>query len=239
MSSTLSEFAVIENPAWSSISTRHRALGNVAKRAATYDPAVSVIGGISEATDDAMNDLAELVAPGTIVAIMAQDVELPLPTPWRQLTRIEIHQMVCDAPKPFNEQPFLELGVDDVDEMIALVQATEPGPFETRTIEMGTYLGVRDDTGKLVAMAGERFKPEGWTEISGVCTDPSARGSGYAASLVGELVRRIDGRGERSFLHVVKGSPAEKTALGVYERIGFRNIRGMAVAILRNDADKQ
>jgi hypothetical protein len=41
--------------------------------------------------------------------------------------------------------------------------------------EMGRYLGIRRD-GMLVAMAGERLHPPGWTEISAVCTDAAWRG---------------------------------------------------------------
>ncbi|CAL9572765.1 hypothetical protein SUDANB58_04871 [Streptomyces sp. enrichment culture] len=66
------------------------------------------------------------------------------------------------------------LGKDDVHEMLDLVTRTEPGPSWSRTQELGTYPGVRVD-GVLVAMAGERLRPPGWTEISAVCTAPEAR----------------------------------------------------------------
>nr|WP_240926633.1 GNAT family N-acetyltransferase [Rhodococcus kroppenstedtii] len=102
--------------------------------------------------------------------------------------------------------------------MRALIDAARPGPFWPRTPELGTYLGVRDDDDTLVAMAGERLQPPGWTEISAVCTLPSARGQGLAGALVGELVRRILARGDRPFLHLAEANTA---ALRVYERLGF------------------
>nr|WP_211370656.1 GNAT family N-acetyltransferase [Nonomuraea turkmeniaca] len=83
--------------------------------------------------------------------------------------------------------------------------------------ELGTYLGVRDN-GTLVAMAGERLRPPGWTEISAVCTAPEARGRGHAARLVNALIARIAARNERPFLHVAE---ANTGAIALYERLGF------------------
>ncbi|MGW4668758.1 GNAT family N-acetyltransferase [Streptosporangium sandarakinum] len=101
--------------------------------------------------------------------------------------------------------------------MLDLVARTQPGPFWPRTCELGTYLGVRDN-GTLVAMAGERLRPPGWTEISAVCTAPEARGQGHAARLVSALVARIAARGERPFLHVAGTNTG---AIALYERLGF------------------
>ena len=112
--------------------------------------------------------------------------------------------------------------------MLALVERTRPGPFLPRTIELGTYLGVRDD-GVLVAMAGERLHPPGWTEISAVCTDPAARGRGLATRLVRALVHGIRARGEQPFLHAAADNPA----IGLYESLGFRHRRGVTFAAAR------
>ncbi|GAA3494576.1 hypothetical protein GCM10019016_016760 [Streptomyces prasinosporus] len=115
----------------------------------------------------------------------------------------------------------VELGADSVPELLDLVARTAPGPFRPRTHELGTYLGVRVD-GTLVAMAGERLRPPGWTEISTVCTAPDARGQGHAARLVSALVARIVVRGERPFLHVAETNTG---AIALYERLGFRTRR--------------
>ena len=120
---------------------------------------------------------------------------------------------------------------NDVPRMIELVRLTEPGPFDSRTIQFGNYLGIYDgDT--LVAMAGERLRPMGWVEISGVCTHPTARGRGLAAALVKELVARARSRDEHAFLNVLKGSPSEQTAIGVYERLGFQFYQSMTIFAL-------
>jgi ribosomal protein S18 acetylase RimI-like enzyme len=112
----------------------------------------------------------------------------------------------------------VELRTNSVPEMLDLVARTRPGPFWPRTRELGTYVGIRDN-GTLVAMAGERLRPPGWTEISTVCTAPDARGRGHAARLIRALVARIASRGERPFLHVAEANTA---AIALYERLGFQ-----------------
>jgi ribosomal protein S18 acetylase RimI-like enzyme len=113
---------------------------------------------------------------------------------------------------------FIELREADVPEMVELATLTKPGPFDTRTREMGTYLGIRKD-GKLVAMAGERLKLPGYTEISAVCTHPEHLGHGYAGFLMTILAERIRGRGETPILHV---RAENARAVQLYERLGFR-----------------
>ena len=59
---------------------------------------------------------------------------------------------------------------------------TKPDPFRNRTHELGQYYGIRVG-GRLLAMAGERLSPVGYTEISAVCTHPDYRGRGYGRDL--------------------------------------------------------
>ena len=88
----------------------------------------------------------------------------------------------------------------DVPEMLDLVERAQPGPFRKRTIELGRYLGIRR-AGRLVAMAGERLRLPGWTEVSAVCTDPEFRGQGLGARLTLAVAAGILERGELPFLH--------------------------------------
>jgi predicted GNAT family acetyltransferase len=101
--------------------------------------------------------------------------------------------------------------------MMELTALTKPGPFSPRTHELGTYLGIRRD-GKLIAMAGERLKIPGHTEVSAVCTHPEHTGHGYARSLMTEVMRRICSRGETPFLHVRADNVC---AIALYYKLGF------------------
>jgi predicted GNAT family acetyltransferase len=144
----------------------------------------------------------------------------PTADAWRVVSSFEVVQMT--ATRALGERcEFLALGDDDVPEMLELTRLTNPGPFLPRTIEMGDYIGVRDG-GRLVAMAGERFHVEGWTEISAVCTAPTHRGRGLATKLLRAGAAGIEARGERVFLHVVASNTG---AIRLYEALGF-SIRG-------------
>jgi predicted GNAT family acetyltransferase len=119
-----------------------------------------------------------------------------------------------------------------VPEIMALVQRTRPGPFLERTIELGTYLGIRDPAGDLIALSGMRMHLPGWTEISAVCTDDAHRGRGLAKLLVARLVDEILARGERVCLHAV----ADNTpAIKLYESLGFSIRRSMDFRFLAVD----
>src|SRR5205085_1435636 len=130
---------------------------------------------------------------------------LHVPSDWIVVVERWIDQMVCDGPLPEPAQggpELVELGADDVPEMLALTAATQPGPFAARTHELGRYLGIRSDTGRLVAMAGERLRLAGATEISAVCTDPAFTGRGYARALMIPLMAKAVAEGQLPILHV-------------------------------------
>src|SRR6202047_1514722 len=94
----------------------------------------------------------------------------------------------------------LEFTDEDAPEMLELATLTEPGPFLARTHTMGTFLGIRIG-GRLAAMAGERMRFPGYTEVSGVCTHPEFRGRGWARRLAAGVGVGIEGRGGQGFAH--------------------------------------
>jgi ribosomal protein S18 acetylase RimI-like enzyme len=188
-------------------------------RAVRFHPDVAPVLAPPRDADE-WDDAAELAGPGGTVIVRAMPPVEP-PPGWEVVRDMPGVQMVLDeaVPTPVAEDAaVVELGAPDVDEMLALVGRTKPGPFARRTHELGTYLGVRDDLLGLVAMAGERMHPPGATEISAVCTDAAARGQGLATRLVLALAARIRARGELPFLHA---SADNTTAIRLYEQLGF------------------
>jgi hypothetical protein len=97
---------------------------------------------------------------------------------------------------------------------------------------MGRFIGVKQG-GRLVAMAGERLRPEGHTEVSGVCTHPEYRGKGYARGLMRIVAARILARGETPFLHSYAHNAG---AIALYESLGFRVRSGIVLTVLVPDA---
>ena len=109
------------------------------------------------------------------------------------------------------------LSAADVDDMLALVELTHPGPFRERTIELGNFVGIRQH-GRLLAMAGERMWIGDHREVSAVCTHPEAQGRGYARALMGRVINRMLRAGQTPFLHV---ESANERAIAMYQGIGF------------------
>lgn len=161
-------------------------------------------------------DAAALAGPGGAVTITAFR-ELP-PEDWERTFHAEGVQLVDTGVAAAPDPEAVRLGPADVPEMLELVERTRPGPFLPRTIELGTYLGIRRE-GVLVAMAGERLHPPGWSEISAVCTDESVRGQGLATRLLLAVSHEIRERGETPFLHA---AAANTHAVRLYESLGFR-----------------
>ncbi len=137
-------------------------------------------------------------------------------------------QLVAAHPIAAPADSFVTLGAADAKDMLALAQLTEPGPFLTRTHVMGRFIGSRIG-GRLAAMAGERFRPAGYTEVSGVCTHPDFRGRGLARALSAAVAARIQARGETPFLHAWE---TNRAAINLYEALGFRRRVDMQVGIL-------
>jgi predicted GNAT family acetyltransferase len=113
--------------------------------------------------------------------------------------------------------------------MTALVQLTAPGPWFPRTAELGRFVGIEVD-GRLVAMAGERMRVPGHTEISAVCCHPDFRGRGWPTELMRRVSRAIVARGETPFLHVLgENAPA----IALYDKLGMRERLRSRLLILR------
>ena len=123
-----------------------------------------------------------------------------LPGNWETLDETRVVQMirVDRSPLPEGDLDTSILGNGDVSEMLALVELTKPGPFRSRTIELGAYLGVREGR-RLVAMAGERMWVGDFREVSAVCTHPDARGRGYASALMARVINRMLRAGQTPF----------------------------------------
>ncbi len=213
----------LDNPAWHALSGEQREFGVVGTRAARYRPDISPIAAVADQSSEALSELASMVTPRQFVAAVAPgEIAGDVAKLWRLAAVVPLSQWVCPQPpqEPTATIPWVELQDAHAEQMYRLAKETDPGPFESRTHRLGSYVGVIED-GTLVAMAGERICLPGYREVSAVCTDAAHTGRGYAQALVLEIVRRQQRAGCVPFLHVRTGSPAEAQATRVYRKLGF------------------
>ncbi len=220
---------MLDNPVWNALTTRHAGFalgdGRVKRYPADVAPFLATAG--TEAVVD--DESADLATPGETLYMMAA---APTPPPgWEVDRRVLLRQMVCGrrVGAPAAGEDCIVLGRADAADMLELTALAFPGFFRPRTIEMGTYFGVRRE-GELVAMAGQRLFLDGHREVSGVCTHPDHRGRGLARRLILRVVAEILDQGLTPFLHV--GSDNDG-ARATYEKLGFVVRRDLSLLLVR------
>jgi predicted GNAT family acetyltransferase len=210
----------LDNPIWTALTTNQSHFAQVSELARKFVPEVGPLAGFEQPTREAYASLGKLVPVGNRAGLFLEapanrdDVEA---AGFKIVEQDSLLQMIyADCELPAWEPDFVPMTAADSPEMLELATMMKPGPFGTRTHELGTYIGVRRE-GQLAALAGERMHVPGFTEISAVCTHPNHKGQGYATALMVELIQQIRRRGEIPFLHV----RLSNNAIGLYRRIGF------------------
>jgi predicted GNAT family acetyltransferase len=221
----------LDRPVWASLAGPHFALSEGGDLARRFLRDVNLFASARDDSAEALAALATLLRPGERVFVL-QVPAIEVPPGLLAVKRARGVQMVatraladeCPAAQP--------LGDADAAEMLALATLTEPGPFLPRTHTMGRFVGLRID-GQLAAMAGQRMRFPGQTEVSGVCTHPDARGRGLARALSASVTARIQARREQAFLHAWQTNLA---AIRLYESLGFVLRTEVDVAVLEKPA---
>lgn len=222
---------------WRALTSAHESLAEGGERARRYPAAIAPFAATVDTEPPSFRSLLALVGEDDQIALFTTK-EIEPPSTFAVVRRDAVDQMILEDGGDCAAQPdaaIVALGVADVPQMLALTSVTQPGPFGPRTIELGHYIGIRR-RGVLVAMAGERMRLDGLTEISAVCVEPTYRGQGFAVDLVRSLVSSIAARSEIPFLHVFSSNHA---AIALYRRLGFTLRRRMHLAVLvRAEAER-
>ncbi len=173
----------LENIIWQALTTRQAEFAETFQSARRFMREVTSLAAMPDLSAQSFQSLAGLTGAGGTTALFLDDPFQPRPG-WKVVAGAPMLEMVYEnGTMPASpEIQLLELGAQDSPEMVELATLTKPGPFGIRTHELGTYLGIRRE-GNLLAMAGERLKIPGYTEVSAVCTHPDHTGKGYAQAL--------------------------------------------------------
>ena len=153
--------AALNDPIWSALNDRHRVFAWGNDLAMRYRNDIAPFAAVRNSSSEAFAALDEIVAPGDRVALFSTK---PRPTlgsfeVFQTLSGVQMVALNWSGKTSIRtETPtIVRMARNDVPEMLQLTRLTNPGPFKERTLELGTYIGVRD-RGVLVALAGERMQ---------------------------------------------------------------------------------
>lgn len=207
----------LDKAIWAALSGPQTAFSEGGSLARRFRTEVSPFGSAADASAASIAALGALVPEDGELWLL--EPALPAPPPGIEIVIADMGvQLIAQSFRAEGRAPAIEeLGEADAEEMRALALLTKPGPFLPRTHTLGRFLGVREN-GRIIAMAGERLKPEGFIEISAVCTHPDYRGRGLGASLTRAVGARILADGLTPFLHTYA---ANAGAIALYQRLGF------------------
>ena len=220
----------LDRPVWATLAHAPQ-LAEGSELARRYRRDVNMFASARDDSDESTAALAGLLHPGDTVYVLQVPV-IRIPSGLTLAREAQGVQMVATRSIDAEDGPdgIVVLGDADAKEMLALATLTEPGPFLERTHTMGRFIGVRID-GRLAAMAGERMRFPGFTEVSGVCTHPDFRGRGLARRLSSVVANNIQQRGDQAFLHAWTSNRA---AITLYEKLGFEFRTDVRVAVLKH-----
>lgn len=221
---------VLDNPIYNALRSGHLAFAEGTENATYYQEEVAPFAGLYDHSQTNFDKLYDTSKPGGTFVVFTP-IAHPTPDRWKLITQIDMYQMVFEAGAvPIADNcTFENLNETHVAEMLELVKLTQPGPFRSNTIALGNYTGVFQDN-KLVSMAGHRFNPKPFVEISAVCTHPDHLGKGYAYSLLREQIKRIVTNAQTPFLHVRNDNEA---AVKLYQKLGFSIRTDMIAYVLQ------
>jgi len=216
----------LDRPVWNALTTRWAQIAEGSARAWRIDRDYGVFGAAADSSPESLAALAALV-PEQGELWMVEREDWPAPPGTRFVRQAECVQMLCEKLIPGKAPAFeiVKLDENDAPAMYDLAKLTQPGPYAAHTNRLGDFIGVKQD-GTLIAMAGERMKMPGLSEVSGVCTHPDHRGRGYAGALMRVVAERMLARDETPWLHAYSSNAG---AIALYESLGFR-LRGTVTA---------
>ncbi|SEW51310.1 GNAT family N-acetyltransferase [Chitinophaga arvensicola] len=214
---------ILDNPAWGALTSEHAHFAQGTASAKRYPQEVLPFIAVETTNNSSIAALDNRITPGESFFIIG---ELPvLPEGWTVENELPCAQMLLTGlPAPLtaaDAELVSLLGPEDADDMYTLINSIQPGYYKPDTRLLGNYYGIRQE-GRLVAMAGERMRMTGFTELSAICTHPDFTGRGYAQKLITRLCHQQGGNGITSFLHVALSN---ERAIRLYEHMGFAQRR--------------
>ena len=217
---------VLDNPIYFALTSGHSHFAKGVDGVKYYQKDIAAFAGLKNNSAENLQTLYQISEPESLFVFFSKS-PVEIPAPWKLLMHIDMFQLVYEGKAVLHNSydGLTDLNKSHVPEMTELVNLTKPGPFLAKTIELGNYTGIFSEN-LLIAMAGHRFFPTPYREVSAVCTHPDHVGKGYAFKILQEQIKRILNRAEIPFLHVKNDNEG---AIKLYQKLGF-NIRTDMIA---------
>jgi len=220
----------LDNPAWSALCSVQAGFAVGSGRAKRYRKNVLPFAALGPG--GRAKDLDGLMDTGESFYLIGDLPELP--KNYILQTNLACAQLLGPEPSGVAEEGIVLLGEEHKMEMFELINSVQPGYYLPDTRQLGYYFGIFDGD-RLVAMAGERMRMTGLSEISAVCTLPEFTGRGYAQRLMMRVCQAQAAEGIQPYLHVSK---ANTRALRLYEHLGFRHRRDISFYRVKKIGDQ-
>jgi len=223
---------LLDNPIYHALTTGHADFAKGVDEVKYYLKDIAAFAGLKDNSAENLQTLYEISEPDSLFVVFSK-VPLRIATPWTLLLQIDMFQLVYEGKNTAesSNEDLTDLDHSHITEMTALVELTKPGPFLAKTIELGNYTGIFAEN-QLIAMAGHRFFPTPYREVSAVCTHPEHLGKGYAFKILQEQIRRILNREEIPFLHVKNDNLG---AIKLYQKLGFKIRTEMTAYVIKKE----
>jgi len=218
---TNDHFAKLDNPVWWALTGVQRSFADGGAGVKRYRRGILSFAAFDYTSPGSLIALDEWLEIGEVFFLIG--TLPPLPSHWDLIVELPCVQMVLQQPvtNTLSETSVATLTAADRNDLFELINKVQPGYYELGTHQLGNYYGIRQQ-GQLVAVAGERIRLEGLTEVSAVCTDPAYTGRGYAQQLTAHVCRVNIEQGITPFLHALT---TNERAIGLYEYLGFKQRR--------------
>lgn len=206
----------LDNPAWYSLTETQKHFGIGNNHLKCYQKDILAFTAFDHSNKNMLVGLNELIEINESFFIIG---DLPsLPHNYIIENPLPCLQMICTTAITIATGDSIEK-LSDADEVqkAGLVDLVQPGYYKNSTRLLGDYYGIKDNQ-QLVAMAGERMRMEGMTEISAVVTHPEFTGRKYAQQLVAHASNTILANGNIPFLHTLV---TNHRAIAIYEYLSF------------------
>ncbi len=208
---------LLDNPIWSSLTTKHASFAVIQGSAGRYPPQVAPFAGVSAADPGVLSQLEVLINGGESVYFVGVAPEFG--AGWRVDSAFPIPQLVCATPAVVRSGPeAVPLTEAHRTDMLALTALVFPGSSVRAPLRWG------DISASTTGACSRRWPASACAWMGIRKSVPSAHipefiGRGYAQRLVALLVNAVLERGDTPFLHTHRENTR---ALALYDHLGFK-----------------